>query len=68
MDDLAELIGLLFPGVFSRSFANAVHDEQRQENDPHYNKYAYHIQWNLNLSFPQQLFSRMYRSPFLVPN
>jgi hypothetical protein len=26
------------------------------------------IQWNLDLSFPQQSFSRMYRSPFSVPN
>ena len=26
------------------------------------------IQWNLDLSFPQRSFSRMYFSPFLVPN
>ena len=26
------------------------------------------IQWNLDLSFPERSFSRMYRSPFLVPN
>ena len=26
------------------------------------------IQWNLDLLFPQQSFSHMYRSPFLVPN
>ena len=29
---------------------------------------SYQIQWNLDLSFPQLSFSRMYRSPFLVPN
>ena len=27
-----------------------------------------YIQWNLDLLFPQRLFSRMYRSPFFVPN
>ena len=26
------------------------------------------VQWNLDLSFPQRLFSHMYCSPFLVPN
>ena len=26
------------------------------------------VQWNLDLSFPQRSFSRMYCSPFLVPN
>jgi len=30
--------------------------------------YRNYIQWNLDLSFPQRSFSRMYSSPFLVPN
>ena len=28
----------------------------------------FNVQWNLDLSFPQRSFSRMYRSPVLVPN
>jgi len=31
-------------------------------------KYCPEIQWNLDLSFPQRSFSRMYCSQFLVPN
>ena len=73
------LVGILIVGkVYACMYTHArAHTHAHTHTHPSIQKFIYfafkttmhkyNIQWNLDLSFPQRSFSRMYRSPFLVP-